>query len=85
MEALETPDGLGAVDLEAAVDFVVRCQTDDGGFRNKPDGGRYISNMEYALRLLRVAGALDRIDREAAIEWVLSLRSDGGFNPTRHV
>lgn len=83
-EALSILGRFDAIDLEAAIDFVVRCQRDDGSFRWRPYspyGG--LNPTSQALEALYMVGALDRIDGEAAVEWVMACHrsDDGGFNP----
>ena len=83
LECLEVLGGLEAVDLEAAMNFAAQCQAENGGFSYNPeDPSPHMRSIDSALRMLRVGDAFHRIDKEAAIEWLLSLqRPDGGFDP----
>lgn len=77
-------NALDAVDKEAIINYVARCQTDDGGFigtlwwpeETEPD----IVDAEVAAYILYQLNAFDKIDRDALLNWILKCyNEDGGF------
>jgi geranylgeranyl transferase type-1 subunit beta len=68
------------VDIEKAIDFILKCQSYEGGFGWVPGDEAHGGATYCAVASLAVWGALDRIrDRRLLAHW-LSRRQDGGFN-----
>ena len=67
------------------IDFIKRCQSDDGGFstttgQNKTD----ITSTYYALKSLTLLDSLRAIDRERAASFILGLvTNDGGITSSK--
>jgi prenyltransferase beta subunit len=67
---------------EKIIDYIKRCQTDDGGFVTEPEFSKDqdLLSTYFALRTLALIDATDAINKEQAVKFVLSLlQEDGGF------
>ncbi|CAG9582285.1 putative geranylgeranyltransferase [Leishmania major strain Friedlin] len=69
------------VDVEAAVQYVLRCQNWDGGFGVSPGAESHAGQIFCCVGALCIANALDRIDRDRVAAW-LAMRQlpSGGLN-----
>ena len=73
----------GYLPLDDLVDFVVLSQGESGGFQNDIWGElpeEELVNTQVALSLLNSCDAIDLIDSEAALSFIISCYSEGGFS-----
>ncbi len=67
--------------LAGVPEFVIRCQTHEGGFAGVPGNEAHGGYTFCAVATASLLGMLDRVDVEAALEWVArrQMRLEGGF------
>ncbi len=71
LEALYLMDGLDAIDIDAATDFVLSCYTDDGGFSGRPSQDSLLDFVPLGLWSLRILGADDHIRHDDTLDYLL--------------
>lgn len=68
----------GSVHKDKAVDYILKCQSHEGGFGMCPGLEAHGGSTYCALAALSLLNALGRInDREKTIQWCISLQSTG--------
>ncbi|OHS94252.1 Prenyltransferase and squalene oxidase repeat family protein [Tritrichomonas foetus] len=78
---LGTNDG---VDVEKAIEFILSCQTYEGGFAYRPGDESHGGATYCAVAALDLWGALDRIKDKRLLAYWLSQRQEDGFNGRAH-
>lgn len=74
---------MNAVDVDKAVDYVLRCQNFDGGFGTRPGSESHAGQIYCCLGLLAVTGELNRIDVDQLGWWLCERQcASGGLNGT---
>lgn len=63
---------------DEVVDFVLQCQCANGGFAAHPNHDPHILSTLYAVQVLFLEDALDRIDKKRIVDYVVSLQQPGG-------
>ena len=72
-------------DKNRIIEFLIKCQKPDGGFVTNPDlkEGSNVIFTYFALAALDLIDAPSTVDREKAVDFVLSLvQKDGGIKAT---
>eukprot|EP01062_Namystynia_karyoxenos_P048727 TRINITY_DN37206_c0_g1_i4.p2 TRINITY_DN37206_c0_g1~~TRINITY_DN37206_c0_g1_i4.p2 ORF type:complete len:357 (+),score=115.11 TRINITY_DN37206_c0_g1_i4:80-1150(+) len=70
-----------AFDVEAAADFLVRCQRFDGGFGERPGAEGHGGTTYCAVAALCLMRRVDRIDQRRCVSWLLQrYAADSGIN-----
>lgn len=86
VEPLSILNALSAINEEAAISYVASCQGSNGAIYSTPDAeaneqAPEMWGVDDAVTTLSAMSALDRIDLNQMISWILATqRSDGGFN-----
>lgn len=74
----------GDLDIEKAIEYILDCQTYEGGFAHQPGDEAHGGATYCAVAALDLWDSLDRIrDRKMLAYW-LSQRQDDGFNGRTH-
>ncbi|KAL1408754.1 geranylgeranyl transferase type-1 subunit beta [Vanrija albida] len=76
--AAKVAGGGPAFDEPAAIDFVMRCQTWEGGYSGRPGIESHGGTNYCALAALSLLGALDKADVAGSSRWLVQ-RQIGGF------
>ncbi|KAG1672305.1 hypothetical protein FOA52_004320 [Chlamydomonas sp. UWO 241] len=58
-----------AIDMEAAVGFILRCKNFDGGFGCTPGNESHAGQVFTCIGALSLAGALDKVDQDLFCWW----------------
>jgi geranylgeranyl transferase type-1 subunit beta len=67
----------GGIDIDRAVDYVLSCQTYEGGFAHQPGDEAHGGGTFCALASLSIWGAMDRIrDRRSLALWLSGRQTD---------
>ena len=66
---------------EEIVNWVLSCQKENGGFGGNVNHDVHINNTHYAVLILMMYGALDRLDKDRVVAYVQTLQHpDGSFS-----
>lgn len=74
----------GDLDVEKAIEFILNCQTYEGGFGYRPGEESHGGAVFCAVAALDLWGALDRIKDKKMLAYWLSQRQEDGFNGRAH-
>lgn len=74
----------GEIDTEAAVNYVLDCQTYEGGFAHEPGDEAHGGATYCAISTLKIWGGLDKIKDRRRLAYWMSQRQDDGFNGRTH-
>jgi prenyltransferase beta subunit len=81
IEAITSLNALNRTSLENTIRYIKSLQGLDGGFKNRlEDKESSLRFTFYALRTLHLLNALDAIDRNKTINFIMSCYRDGGFS-----
>ena len=62
-------DRMDAIDVEKAVEFIMKCQNFDGGFGSVPGNETHAGQVFTCVGALHIVGAVDKIDRDLLSWW----------------
>ena len=74
----------GDLDTEACINYVLSCQTYEGGFAHEPGDEAHGGATYCAISTLKIWGGLDRIKDKKMLAYWFSQRQDDGFNGRTH-
>lgn len=72
------------IDVEKAIEYILDCQTYEGGFAHQPGDESHGGATYCAIASLKLWNALDRIRDKKMLAYWLSQRQDDGFNGRTH-
>uniref|UniRef100_A0A914RUB1 Geranylgeranyl transferase type II subunit beta n=1 Tax=Parascaris equorum TaxID=6256 RepID=A0A914RUB1_PAREQ len=72
---------LDIVDLDKAIDFVLKCYNFDGGFGTRPESESHAGQVYCCLGSLAITGRLEQIDIDRTGRWLAERQCrSGGLN-----
>ena len=81
LNCLSLIDRLSAIDVDAAVEFILTCENWDGGFGVSPGAESHSGQVFCCVGALCIAGALDRINQDRLAWWLAERQlPSGGLN-----
>lgn len=79
--AMGLMSALQEMDLPKAVDFILKCQREDGGFGGNLDHDSHLLYTTSAVQCLIMCDSLHRIDVDKVANWIKGLqKTDGSFS-----
>ena len=80
LSALYLLGAMDRIDQTAIVDYLVKCQTEEGGFAGNIGNDAHIHQTLSAIQALILLDAFDRINIDKLVSWIKSLQlEDGSF------
>lgn len=75
----------GDLDMDKTIDYILSCQTYEGGFAWSKESGEAHGAATYcAIASLSLLGALDKLKNKRLLAYWLSQRQEDGFNGRAH-
>ena len=80
LTALDTMDTLTPEKSrkEEIISFIKACQHKNGGFSGNINHDPHLTTTHYAVLVLALYGAIDQIDKEAAVKYIAHLQNEDG-------
>ncbi|KHJ98845.1 prenyltransferase and squalene oxidase repeat-containing domain protein [Oesophagostomum dentatum] len=74
-------DRLNAIDVEKAIEYVLKCYNFDGGFGTRPGSESHAGQVYCCIGTLCITQRLSSIDRDRTAEWLAQRQcASGGLN-----